>query len=233
MSGDLFYPEPYRFEELVEDVKTKKNVQIAPATLTSPFKDFARAQKLPVDNVFSALENEIMRLIERKGDWTWLTDEVTTEELSASEALKQAKRYSPRFQLIIMYCTGHQQSIINTFLCRLAVILNEMGLKKGDIVHAIIGNHNATFSLAFAIWILGAILSTGDINLEAKAIGLQVKVTTFFPSFINCFFFQPDSWKTQMPSSSFAPQQLLPWLKKQWLQILIERSLSFFVLDLN
>lgn len=58
--------------------------------------------------------------------------------------------------------------------CRFAVLLKDLGLEKGDIIHLVIGNANLTFPISFGAWILGGIVSHGDVNLEPKSIAGQL-----------------------------------------------------------
>jgi len=62
----------------------------------------------------------------------------------------------------------------NTILCRFAVALKSLAFGENDVMHVVAGNMNATFPLAMGVWILGGAFSTGDINLEAKAVANQL-----------------------------------------------------------
>ncbi len=60
------------------------------------------------------------------------------------------------------------------FLLRFAATFAEVGVKKGDVIHMLLGNSKHFFSACFGTWILGAILSSGEVGQEAKAIADQV-----------------------------------------------------------
>ena len=60
------------------------------------------------------------------------------------------------------------------FLRRFAATFAEAGVKKGDVIHMLLGNSKNFFSACFGTWILGAILSSGEVGQEAKAIADQV-----------------------------------------------------------
>jgi len=57
------------------------------------------------------------------------------------------------------------------------VVLNSLGFGAGDTMHVVIGNNNAKLPLAFGAWILGGTFSSGDVNLEARAVAHQLKDT--------------------------------------------------------
>ena len=62
------------------------------------------------------------------------------------------------------------------YVCfRCAVLFKQFGVQPGDIVHSVVGNENMVFPITFGVRTLGAAMSNGDINLEARAIALQVK----------------------------------------------------------
>ena len=65
---------------------------------------------------------------------------------------------------------------------RLSVVFSNLGLKKGDSIHIVTGNHNYLFLSTFAAWYLGASASTGDVALDADTIAGQVchKVTKVY-----------------------------------------------------
>jgi len=92
MSSNNLFPEPYRIDEFLEDVKGKTNIKVGPATFKSPINDLARAKSIKGSSFINELEKEVNRLIKVKGDWTWLKDEVTGKALKASEAISMGKR---------------------------------------------------------------------------------------------------------------------------------------------
>ncbi len=51
----------------------------------------------------------------------------------------------------------------------------DLGVRRGDVVHFLVGNHNHLYPACFGVWILGAVLSLGDVNLEAKTVARQLK----------------------------------------------------------
>ena len=60
------------------------------------------------------------------------------------------------------------------FHFRLAVVFANLGLRYGECIHIIAGNHNYTFLAIFAAWYIGAYCSTGDVELDSDTIGGQV-----------------------------------------------------------
>lgn len=50
-------------------------------------------------------------------------------------------------------------------------------MEKGDTVHLVVGNHNMTFPISFGVWILGGIVSLGDVNLDSKSVAGQFEDT--------------------------------------------------------
>jgi hypothetical protein len=50
-----------------------------------------------------------------------------------------------------------------------------LGLKKGQCIHIVVGNHHYSYLSVFAAWHLGAFTSTGDTELDEDTIAGQVK----------------------------------------------------------
>ncbi len=91
---------------------------------------------------------QVEKIVDQRGNWNWLNNVITGESITATEALIFGKKF--------------------------AVLFQRLGLDKGDVIHLVVGNFNLSFSACFGIWILGGITSVGDVNLEARAIALQV-----------------------------------------------------------
>ncbi len=47
-------------------------------------------------------------------------------------------------------------------------------MKPGDVIHLVMGNNNFTHPIAFAAWMLGAVVSIGDPALDSTTIARQV-----------------------------------------------------------
>jgi len=86
-----FY-EPYRVDEIIKEVRERRNVKCGPATFMSPIDDQARPKPMQNTSLYIELEKEVSSLIEEFGDWVWLQDEITGEKLKASEAFQASKR---------------------------------------------------------------------------------------------------------------------------------------------
>ena len=69
--------------------------------------------------------------------------------------------------------------LIRSFLLpiRLSVVFSNLGLKKGDSIHILAGNHHYALLSLFAAWYLGASASAGDIALDSDTIASQVICT--------------------------------------------------------
>ena len=72
----------------------------------------------------------------KNGDWVWLHNKISDEKIMAS----QFENLSQKF----------------------AVIFKNLGVKYGDVVHFMVGNHNHTFVALGGLWIIGAIGSFGN-----------------------------------------------------------------------
>ena len=57
---------------------------------------------------------------------------------------------------------------------KFAKIFKDLGLREGNTIHACVGNHNYTYSLFGGAWILGAVVSCGDVALDSSAITCQL-----------------------------------------------------------
>ena len=62
-------------------------------------------------------------------------------------------------------------------LFRFAVLFESLGFQHGDVIHLCIGNHNLTLPLSFGAWILGGVVSVGDVNLEPRGVAGQLNDT--------------------------------------------------------
>ena len=55
------------------------------------------------------------------------------------------------------------------------VVLESLGFRAGDRAHFVLGNFNLCYPAVLAVLSLGGAASVGDVNLEAKSVGEQVK----------------------------------------------------------
>ena len=65
------------------------------------------------------------------------------------------------------------------FHCSLSVVFQRLGLKQGQCIHIVAGNHHYSYLSIFAAWHLGAFSSTGDIALDEDTIAGQVTSNTY------------------------------------------------------
>ena len=67
--------------------------------------------------------------------------------------------------------TKYQYPLLNF---RIAIVFEKLGLKPGECIHVLAGNHNYSYLLNFAAWYLGAYTSTGDVALDEDTVAGQV-----------------------------------------------------------
>ena len=59
---------------------------------------------------------------------------------------------------------------------RFAVFLRSKGVAKGDVIHLLLGNSHLTFGACFGAWILGAVPSSGNCNVDHETVAGQVGI---------------------------------------------------------
>ncbi len=130
----------------------QKNV-IKDRILLSPHDGKWSPLDLAGSSIILQFKKEVKARLEENGgkDFVWLRNVLTGEQLTATEGLDMAVRY--------------------------ACVLHDAGIGSGDVIHCIVGNENHLYPLAFGAWIIGAAVSTGDINLEAKLVATQLQLT--------------------------------------------------------
>ena len=117
--------------------------------LTSPFEAMFTPDPVAEGNAYLAIEAMADKWLEDEGDWEWLHYVLDGTRMTAREGLDMAKR--------------------------MAVFLKQrLGLSHGESVHLCVGNHNMTHPTALGTWILGAVASVGDLNLEVRGVASQL-----------------------------------------------------------
>ena len=122
--------------------------------IISPINNVWSPSDLEGNSFYNQICNTVRRNIEEEGDWLVLHDRLTNEKMMASEFEPLAKKF--------------------------AVIFGNLGLGKDDVIHLVVGNNNYTVPACGGIWILGGIVSLGDVALDSISIAGQVR--TFFQS---------------------------------------------------
>lgn len=104
--------------------------------------------EVPRGSIHHELVKKFNENIERAGDWIWLMDYITKNKVMASEYEAGAKKFSK--------------------------ILAHYGVEKGDRIHVCLGNHHLTYVIYGAVWILGGVVSCGNVALGADGIRSQL-----------------------------------------------------------
>ncbi len=106
--------------------------------------------------------------LRRKGNWNWLNCVRTGEVLTARGSFVLGQKYTTFLDPHVL-----KRKVFH-LPNRFAVFFSSVGMKKGDVVHLLLGNHNMVFSSCFGAWILGAVPSSGEVTMESSAIADQV-----------------------------------------------------------
>ncbi len=69
-------------------------------------------------------------------------------------------------------------------------------MAPGDVIHLVMGNNNFTHPIAFAAWMLGAVVSIGDPALDSTTIARQVNTFKEFSHYDNTNHFDGMSFIT-------------------------------------
>jgi hypothetical protein len=77
------------------------------------------------------------------------------------------------------------RSKCNRTFYRFSVIFQQYGFTTGDAIFAYVGNHNLLYPAFGGAWILGGIVSSGDVSLDYTSMASQVNI----PSFQLCGWF--------------------------------------------
>ena len=68
-----------------------------------------------------------------------------------------------------------KKQVYNYLFCkRLAAVLKRLGIKSGDSIHIVVGNHHYSLLICFAASYLGGSASLGDPALDCNSIASQV-----------------------------------------------------------
>lgn len=128
----------------------QKNI-VKDRLVLSPINHVWDPDDLEGGSFYTHLCNAVRRSIEESGDWIWLENRLTSDQMMASQFEFLAKKF--------------------------AVIFKDIGIGKNDVIHFVVGNHNFTYPALGGVWILGGIGSLGDVALDAKAIAGQLRDT--------------------------------------------------------
>ena len=103
----------------------------------------------PVNGSFYIeLIQSLKERIKKSGDWIWLKNCLTDTVLLGSDVEKFTKKIS--------------------------IVFQKLGLKQGECIHILVGNHHYSYLSTFAAWYLGAYSSTGDVELDEDTVAGQL-----------------------------------------------------------
>lgn len=128
----------------------QKNV-VRDRLVYSPLNNLWEPNPIRVGSFHLQLLKEFSDNYQDHGDWLWLHNRITGDKLMASDYEKLSKKFS--------------------------VIYTGLGLKKGDCIHLVVGNHNYMYPALGGMWMIGGLGSCGDIALDDKSIAAQLKDT--------------------------------------------------------